>query len=50
MLTGPHAGLKRGDTVGVTFVFMRRGELRTRAVVISYADVDTATTPPPSDP
>lgn len=52
MLTSPHAGLKRGDTVTVTFVFMRRGELRARAAVISYADVDTATAarPAPSEP
>ena len=48
MLTSPHVGLKRGDTVTVTFVFMRRGELRARAAVISYADVDTATAAPPA--
>ena len=48
MLTSPRQGLTRGDTVGVTFVFTRRGELRARAVVISYADVDTATAAPPS--
>ena len=50
MLMSPHEGLKRGDTVTVTFVFMRRGEMRTRGVVISYADVDTATAAPPAEP